>query len=141
MMHKDHEVCTTVDPVDENHEVYVSGQAAYTKMMVVGTYMVQWYRQGNKLGVRIYHDDPAMLEKVAAKKGLTLVGEIERQESGMVREMRCTVAQWSSSCVIRLPEGYSLQMTSVPQRCDHEWETVLLFSSFYQKCTKCGEEQ
>lgn len=123
MMHKDHEVFTTVDPVDENFETYMSEQTMYTEMIVVGLYTVQWYRQGNKLGVRMYHDDPAMLEKVAARKGLTLVGEIERQESGMVREMRCTVAQWSSSCVIETRQTYADYVNVLARAVSFRWES------------------
>jgi hypothetical protein len=130
-----------MEPVNENHEVFKSGVVEYRELLVFGTNMVECLRFGNKLGVHIYHDDPNMLHKVAARKFLTLVGEIETIKHGMAREMWCTVAEWSSSCMINLPDGVSISSAALSGGCDHEWELVQLFTSSYSKCTKCGEER
>lgn len=120
---------------------YISGRVTQTGIIAMGTYLVEWYRQGDKLGVRMYHDDPDMLWKVSAKKHLTLVGEVEKQQHGMVREMRSTVSQWTSSGCITNPAMWITDPLPAFGGCNHEWQRIQLFTSSYNKCIKCGAEE
>jgi len=116
----------------------------YESAVEIAPYLVGWYRQGEKLGVRIYHNDPLILEKVANKLHLRLIGEIEAQQHNNYTEMRCSIFEWSDTgCVINFPvsapAGFAYHVLPA-SGCVHEFEAVHLFTSSYQKCIKCGKE-
>jgi hypothetical protein len=108
----------------------------YMSSIEIDSFLISYYRQGEKLGSRIYHHtDPLILKKIADKLHLTLVGVIESQQGDNWTEMRCTVAQWTSS-----PVGFGLTYEPLPKECSHDYVNVS-FMGMKMECKHCGRAQ
>lgn len=49
-----------------------------------------------------------------------------------------TVTTGTGSFNIKLPEGCSVNINALSNKCDHQWKLYTGFTEEYQYCTKCG---
>ena len=122
----------------------------YVGVVTVGSYLVQYTREGSMLTCETYHDDPEILTKVAAELHVNLCSKIAyhklvhparpeyNQRGYTTYHSSAGVREWAGSSNIMI---YDSPVGFTNNYCPHERELVQLFTSSYNKCTKCGAEQ